>query len=38
MGIEKGEAKGIEDVLNKGIAENFPDHEKVIHIQIQVLF
>jgi hypothetical protein len=38
MGIEKGEeiqAKGIHNIFNKIITENFPNLEKVIPIQLQ---
>jgi hypothetical protein len=38
MGIEEGEevqAKGITDILDKIIAENFPNLEKTMAIQVQ---
>jgi hypothetical protein len=37
MGIEKGEvqAKGIHNIFNKIITENFPNLEKVMPMQIQ---
>jgi hypothetical protein len=38
MGIEEGEevqAKGIHNIFNKIITENFPNLEKVLHIQVQ---
>jgi hypothetical protein len=38
MGIEEGEevqAKGIPNIFNKIITENFPNLEKAMHIQVQ---
>jgi transcription antitermination factor NusG len=35
MGIEEGEAKGIHNIFNKIIAENFLNLEKVLPIQVQ---
>jgi hypothetical protein len=38
MGIEEGEevqAKGIHNIFNKIMAENFPNLEKVMPIQVQ---
>jgi hypothetical protein len=38
MGIEEGEkvqAKGIHNIFNKLITENFPNLEKTMHIQVQ---
>jgi hypothetical protein len=37
MGIEEGEevqAKGIHNIFNKIITENFPNHEKTMSIQV----
>jgi hypothetical protein len=41
MGIEEGEevqAKGIHNIFNKIITENFPNLEKVMSIQVQEAF
>jgi hypothetical protein len=38
MGIEEGEevqAKGIHNIFNKIMTENFPNLEKLMHIQVQ---
>jgi hypothetical protein len=38
MGIEEGEevqSKGISNIFNKIITENFPNLEKTVHIQVQ---